>query len=194
MIDLITKVNYGIPMATVTQFEELIHPLSVDAYHLLYEKGLVAEKAELIEGVIFNKMPKNPIHSEILRRLNRYLYDVLSKDYVISSENPLTLGNSEPEPDISILPPGDYSSAHPNYALMVVEIANSSLSFDRKKAVTYAKGNIPEYVLINLNDQKIEFYQAPKDGAYTEIRILSKDEILNSGSIPGLSFTLEKFL
>lgn len=52
-------------MATLTQFEELIHPLSVDAYHLLYENGLVAEKAELIEGVIYNKMPKNPIHSEI---------------------------------------------------------------------------------------------------------------------------------
>lgn len=181
-------------MATPALIEEMIHPISVPAYHLLYENGLVDEKAELLEGVIYTKMPKNPIHSEILRRLNRLLYDILSKEYVISSENPVTLGNSEPGPDISILPPGDYSSSHPNFALLVVEISNSSLSLDRSKAQIYAKGNIPEYILINLIDQKIEFYRNPKDGAYTEIRILSKDEIVQSQSIPELRFSLDQFL
>ena len=132
----------------VASIEELIFPITVEAYHFLYENGLVEEKAELIEGVIYSKMPKNPIHSEILRRIHSFIKEHV--DLPVFKEDPVTLNNSEPEPDIAILPPGDYSKSHPTSALLVLEVSNSSLSLDRKKAKTYAKGNIPEYVLVNL--------------------------------------------
>jgi Uma2 family endonuclease len=104
------------------------------------------------------------------------------------------LNNSEPEPDIAILPPGDYSKSHPTSALIVLEVSNSSLSLDRKKANTYAKGNIPEYVLVNLIDEKMEIYKYPKEGIYTEIRILSKEDLFTSQSVKNLSFSLDLFL
>ena len=178
----------------VASLEELIHPITVEAYHLLYENGLVEEKAELIEGVIYSKIPKNPIHSEILRRIMKFLFSSINEDFIISSENPVTLNNSEPEPDIAILPRGDYSKSHPSFALLILEVSNTSLGLDRKKANTYAKGNIPEYVIFNLIDEKLEVYKNPKDGIYTEIRILSKDETYSSQSIKNLSFTLGFFL
>jgi len=102
--------------------------------------------------------------------------------------------NSEPEPDIAILIPGDNSQNHPNSAQLIIEIANTSLSFDRKKASIYAKGNVPEYVIINLIDHKMESYKSPKDGVYTEVRILSRSEEFSSNSVQGLSFSLESIL
>jgi Uma2 family endonuclease len=180
-------------MATrISTFEELIHPISVEAYHLLSENGMVEERAELIEGVIFAKMPKNPIHSEILRRL--YAFIKMSVSLPVFKEDPITLGDSEPEPDIAILPEGDYSKSHPSSALLILEVSNSSLSFDRKKASIYAKSNIPEYVIVNLIENKIEAHRNPREGRYTEIRILNKDERYTSTSVVGLIFTLEQFL
>ena len=179
---------------TAANIDEFLHPITVEAYHLLYEKGMIEEKAELIEGVIYQKMPKNPIHSEILRRILKFLYTTITDELQISSENPLTLSHSEPEPDIAILPPGDYSQAHPHSALLVLEVANTSLKMDRRKAGIYAKGKIPEYVLVNLLEEKLEIYKLPKEGIYTEIKILSKDELFTSEIIKNLSFSLNSFL
>lgn len=139
-------------------------------------------------------MPKNPIHAEALRKLVSLIYKLSLENYIISSENPLTLGDSEPEPDIAILPPGDYSQNHPTTALLVAEVSNTTLSFDRRKAAVYAKGNIPEYIILNLNDRKIEWYRSPKDGSYTEIRILSHDEKFVSTAMENLSFSLDELL
>jgi Uma2 family endonuclease len=179
---------------TVANLEEFLHPITVEAYHLLYEKGMIEKKAELIEGMIYQKMPKNPIHSEVVRRILKFLYTKITDELQISSENPLTLGNSEPEPDIAILPPGDYSHVHPQLALLVLEVANTSLKMDRRKATIYAKGKIPEYILINLLEEKLEIYKHPKEGIYTEIKILSKEEIFTSEIIKNLSFSLNSFL
>ncbi len=168
--------------------------ISVEAYHLLYNQGLIPEKAELIEGVIYSKMPKNPIHSHILRKLNLHLFKILGDQFLLSSENPISFEDSEPEPDISVLPLGDYSKSHPSSALLVVEIANTSLSFDRKKASVYAKGAVPEYIIFNLTDLKMEVYRSPKESVYTEIRILSKEEEFISSVLPNVKFSLQDFL
>lgn len=172
--------------------ENSVHPLSVEAYHFLYENGLIQENVELIEGVIYKKMPKNPLHSEVLRRLFDFIRSKV--EYPVFKEDPLTLEDSEPEPDIAILPHGDYSRSHPNFALVVIELASTSLALDRKKANVYSKGNIPEYVLVNLVENKLEIYKRPQEGIYTEIRILSKDEVFVSNSVPGLQFSLGEFM
>jgi Uma2 family endonuclease len=168
-----------------------IQPISVEAYHLLYNQGLVSEKSELIEGVIYSKMTKNPRHSNIVRKIA----DLLSSqtEFTVFKEDPLTIGDSEPEPDIAIIPIGDFSAHHPDSALLVIEVAESSLSMDRKKAAIYAQGNIPEYIIFNLNENKLEVYAKPRDGIYTEIRILSADEEFVSVSVPGIRFALSSF-
>lgn len=64
---------------------------------------------------------------------------------------------------------------------------------DRKKANIYANGNVTEYLILNLIDNKIEIYKNPGDGIYTEIKILSKEEIFVSSVIKELSFSLHDF-
>ena len=167
---------------------------SVEMYHTMYEQGLIPEKSELIEGVVYSKMTKNPIHSDTVSKILVLLIRSHSEKYRILCENPISLQNSEPEPDIAVVAEGDYSKEHPKSALLVIEVSNTTLNFDRKKASVYAKGNIPEFLIINLIDYKIEIYRSPREGIYTEIKILSKEEIFTSISVEGLQFSLSDFI
>lgn len=173
-------------------FFERAVPISVEAYHLLYKQGLISEKTELLEGVVIEKMPKDPIHAEIVRRIFEYLEQI--KSVKVLKEDPINLGFSEPEPDIAIVPKGDYSSAHPTEALLVIEVANSSIALDRAKASIYAKANIPEYIIANLQNKILEVYSSPVDGKYSFTKILQVDEVFTSTIVSNVSFSLSVFL
>ncbi len=71
---------------------------------------------------------------------------------------PLALdADSEPEPDIAVVSgrPRDYKNMHPTTAILIVEIAVTSLSYDREcKGKIYAKSNIPEFRIFNLIDRR----------------------------------------
>ncbi len=171
---------------------ERAFPISVDAYHLLYKQGFISEKTELLEGVVIEKMPKDPIHAEIVRRVFEHLKTV--KSFKVLKEDPINTGFSEPEPDISIVPNKDYSSAHPTLAFLIIEVANTSLALDRTKANIYAKANVPEYIIINLQNNILEVYTNPIDGKYSLTKVLQKEELFYSVIIPEVSFALVNFL
>jgi Uma2 family endonuclease len=171
---------------------ERAFPISVEAYHLLCNNGFISERTELLEGVVIEKMPKDPIHSEVVRRVFDYLKKV--KSFKILKEDPINTGFSEPEPDISVVPNGDYSIAHPREAMLVIEVANTSLALDRAKSFIYAKASIPEYIIINLQNNILEVYMTPIDGKYFFTKILQKEEIFISTIIPEISFALNGFL
>jgi Uma2 family endonuclease len=169
-------------------------PISIEAYHLLYEQGFISEKTELLEGVVVEKMPKDPIHSNIVTQLAYFLYDRLKGKFQVRQENPISTGFSEPEPDIAIVSVADYSFFHPNEALLVMEVANTSLAIDRSKSFIYAKANIPEYIIINLVNNTLEIYSSPVEGKYSITKILQKEDEFASLVIPEISFFLKNFL
>ncbi len=175
------------------RIEPIQVPISIDAYHLLFEHGMIKEKSELIEGVVYEKMPKDPIHSNVVQKIFKFLIKNFGNLFYIQSENPISIGGSEPEPDISIVPEGDYSKSHPTKAILVIEVANSSLEFDRKKANMYAKAEISEYIIFNLKDKTLEIYKNPKNGIYTEMKIYSEKEKFISTAISELSFQYNQF-
>lgn len=146
----------------------LVMPVSVEQYHQFSEAGLISEKTELIDGIIFNKVTKLPLHEFIAYRLLRYFSEGLSDAYLIRKEAPLTLTNSEPEPDISIIRGSieQFVSTHPSYAELVIEIALSSLELDREKSIIYASANIPEYWIVLPDRKLIERYTTPMTGKY----------------------------
>ena len=77
---------------------------------------------------------------------------------------------SQPEPDVAVVPRGDYRTAHPTEALLVIEVADSSLATDRgTKARLYAECNIPEYWVVNVRDAIIEVHTEIVGGAYTRV-------------------------
>ncbi|MBK8394645.1 MAG: Uma2 family endonuclease [Leptospiraceae bacterium] len=173
---------------------ERAFPISVEAYHFLYKQGLISEKTELLEGVVIEKMPKDPIHANLVTLLTHFLYEIIKNKFQLRQENPINTGFSEPEPDIAIVPNGDYSTSHPTEAKLVIEVANTSIALDRAKSYIYAKANIPEYIIINLQNNILEVYKTPLDGKYSFTKILQKDERFISDTIPEIAFSLNEFL
>src|SRR2546422_5852768 len=95
-----------------------VWPLSVPAYHALGEMGLLPEKTELLYGQVFHKMPKSPLLCLLLMRLLELLRDALPSGLHVRPEQPILCGDSEPEPDLSVIRGSinDYATQHPRTA------------------------------------------------------------------------------
>jgi Uma2 family endonuclease len=162
-------------------------PISVDAYHCLIAADLVSEKAELIRGVIVEKMSKSPLHTFYSKRLYRLLQNVVPVGYSVQKEDPLTLGDSEPEPDLAVVLGGeeDYIHHHPNTALLIVEVAASNERLDREMASIYAEADVSEYWILLVQKQAIEIYHTPVNGVYQSCNVYGHGEEITSTAIPG---------
>jgi Uma2 family endonuclease len=160
-----------------------VHRVSLEHYHRMGELGLVNEKHELLEGYIIEKMSKSPRHERLSQKLMMRLIRALSADFAVRPERPLTIGNSEPEPDISVVRGGadEFDDRHPVTAELVVEVAVTSLDTDLEKAGIYASANIPEYWIVRADDCEIDVLRNPIDGRYTEkATFRGSEEIVSS--------------
>lgn len=163
------------PVLSLAPTPEPVAPmfrLSVNQYHAIVTAGILTENdpVELLEGCLITKMAKNPSHA----RSTGYLFDALIRllplGWHLVVQDPITLADSEPEPDITIVRGSrdDYPGRHPepNEIALVIEVADSSLSIDRKwKKRLYAAAGIPAYWVVNLPDKVIEVYTKPSGSA-----------------------------
>ncbi|WP_224363787.1 Uma2 family endonuclease [Hyalangium versicolor] len=173
------------------------HRFTVDAYHRMLETGILDEDdhVELLEGVIVEMSPQGKAHAGVIVRLTRLLVLSLGESFDVRPQLPLTLDEqSEPEPDLAVVPAGAEGSAeHPSHALLVVEVANASLARDREvKARLYARASIPEYWLVDVGRKSIEVYRDPDatQGRYRSREVRSGGEVLECRALPGVSLPL----
>ena len=142
--------------------------MSVSRYHELTQAGAFTEhdSVELLDGVVTEKMSKNPPHRLATRRCDLLLSQILPVGWHVQNQEPITLQNSEPEPDIAVIRGqlSDYAIRHPglNEIALVVEVADTTLVTDRFKAQLYAQADIPIYWLVNLQERCIEVLEAPQ--------------------------------
>lgn len=147
---------------------DAVYRLDVEQYHVMVRAGVLTadDQVELLEGWLFPKMAKNPPHRIATRRTQRALEAIVPVGWYVDAQEPITLADSEPEPDVCIVRGATekYSTHHPappNIAL-VVEIADSTLERDRGlKRRMYARAEIPVYWIINLVEQQLEEYTVP---------------------------------
>lgn len=167
-----------------------------EEYEQLVEQGYFhpGERVELIDGILYEMPPQSSSHATAIMGTSEALRSVFSDGYHVRSQFPLALGfDSEPEPDIAVVPGHfrDYVRAHPTTAILIVEVADSSLMKDRKlKASLYARAGIPEYWILNLVDWCLEVYRAPKNGVYTSRTILQEGESISPLSRPEVSIAV----
>jgi Uma2 family endonuclease len=161
-------------------------PLTVAQYHRLSAEGIVPERTELLQGVVIEQMTKSPLHTFLVQRLTRWIESALPAGWFVRKEEPLTLADSEPEPDIAVVAggPEDYRTAHPATAALVVEVAIATLGIDRAKADIYAKAGIPEYWIVIPDTQTVEILRQPGPSGYGERLIVSAaDATLQPGGL-----------
>ena len=145
--------------------------MSVQRYHELTLAGAFTEHdcVELLDGVVTEKMSKNPPHRIVTRRCDLELSRIVPAGWHVQNQEPITLQNSEPEPDVAVIRGqlSDYSNRHPQIGdiALVVEVADTTLVTDRFKAQLYAQAGIPVYWLVNLPERLIEVMESPKSTA-----------------------------
>ena len=142
--------------------------------------SILEKKVELIDGILYEMPPQSNFHSVGVRLTIRALDPLYKEGFDILCQMPLALGfDSEPEPDIAVVPghPLDYLQTHPRTAVLVVEVADSSLMKDRKlKTRLYARAGIPEYWILNVVRWCLEVHREPKNGVYTSQAVLREGD------------------
>lgn len=167
---------------------------TIDAYFRAGEAGLFDQyrKVELIDGEIYIHMsPAGTRHSAGVGMLYTALDTVFGAAYMFRTQQPiLRPDDSMPEPDISVVryQSDYYASRHPMPAdiVLVAEVSDSSLSFDRHtKATHYGKAGIAEYWILNLVDNQLEVYRKPdSEIGFREVVIYKKDEVIATLAVP----------
>lgn len=147
-------------------------PLTAEQYHALDEAGQLNRDVELLWGMIVRKMSKSPLHTYVVSRLTKILTSSLQEGFHLRKEEPLTIGNSEPEPDVAIVrgSPENYLRHHPATAELVIEVAISSVDLDREKAELYAEANVGEYWLVLPSERSVTVYSQAKKRRYQTIK------------------------
>ena len=136
-------------------------------YDKLIEVGILqpGDKVELLGGQLCVSEPQNSPHAKGIWLAQETLRRALSPGWGLRIQLPIALDEeSEPEPDLAVVPggPRDYHDDHPSRPALLVEVADSSLSFDRQhKGSLYARARVPEYWIVNLNDRVLEVYREP---------------------------------
>lgn len=139
---------------------------TVEEFYRMAELGLFhCQRAELLDGEIMVLSPQGPSHSFGIDQAFETLRRCGWPDVWVRSQFPINFDPySEPEPDISVVEgtAGDYKNAHPTTALLIVEVSDSTLAYDRgRKASLYARMGILDYWIINLWDGQLEVRRDP---------------------------------
>lgn len=159
-------------------------------YDRLVELGVFErEPIELVGGELIVTEPQSAYQASGIRTVDHALRAVLPEGWLVSVQLPVSLDDeSEPEPDIVVVPgrPSDYRHAHPTRPVLAIEVAESSLAFDRRvKGSLYARAGIPDYWIVNLVDRVLEVYRdpgpeasAPYGWAYRSVDTLAPPAVL----------------
>jgi len=147
-----------------------MYKLTVQQYHDMIKSGTLTDEdpVELLEGVLIYKMPKNPPHSLSTALTRELLLKILPDGWTVDSQEPVTLDDGEPEPDVFVFRGNrrEYAERHPGATdvAIIVEVSNSTLDRDRGiKLRSYAHAGIGVYWIINLIDRVVEIYTMPTD-------------------------------
>jgi Uma2 family endonuclease len=168
---------------------ERVPAFSVEHYHRMSELGMVLPNVELIRGALVEKMPKSPLHSSIVVLLVRHLHLHVPHGWHLRSEQPLTLPDSEPEPDLAIVSGTEsaYFQQHPGTAAIVIEVCVSSEHLDRVKLGLYAEAGVQECWLVLAEERIVERHTVPQGAAYQNVERIGWEDTLPSTVFPGLA-------
>lgn len=186
--------------------EPRVHLWTRGEYYRMAEAGLFEGKhVELIEGRVVEMRPMGSLHATAVALVARALEMIFGKGHFVRWQMPLAAGEtSEPEPDVAVIAGDvrDYREAHPTTAVLIVEVADTSLTYDRsEKASLYAKAGIPDYWVLNLIDRQLEVRRNPGldatqpfGFAYADVKILSAADSISPLSMPRATVSVADLL
>ena len=176
------------------------HKLDVDEYYQIAEAGVLGEddRVELINGEIIDMAPIGQGHVATVNGLNQALVLACVNKALVSVQNPVRLDRlNEPQPDFAVFRhrPDFYATGDrpgPADVLLLVEVADSSLRYDRTvKLPLYARAGIPEVWIVDLKRRVLHAHRRPTDGEYAEITTHHPGDRLALAAAPDIAVRLD---
>jgi len=136
------------------------HAFTTDEWHRMGELGLFDQNArvELLDGDIIDMTPIGSRHAGTVNRLNRLLLN----DYTLSH-------------------------AEPDEILLLIEVSDSSLAYDRdRKAPYYARVGIRECWIVDLTHGEVLVLRSPAPTGYQVIERRRVGERLTVDALAGV--------
>ena len=165
-------------------------PITRLEYERMAEIGIFdpGERIELLRGEIVTMSPIGRPRVWSVARINRLLVERLGAAYDVQPQCPLTLwDDSEPEPDLAVVPAGTPTRL-PDTCLLAVEVAQSSLRLDLTlKAAIYAEAGIPTYWVVDVVGRVVHVFTEPADGVYRHRALARPGEVLTAVALPDLA-------
>jgi Uma2 family endonuclease len=166
-------------------------------YWRMAEVGILGERerVELIEGEIVEMSPIGRRHRAFVDNLTRLLARRLPDDAIVSVQGPLALtDDTEPQPDLTVLRrravPYKDREAWAEDALLVIEVAETSLRYDRStKRRLYAAAGIPEYWVVDCAAETVEVHRDPGPDGYRDIRLVTGQATLSPQAFRGVELS-----
>ena len=176
-------------------------------YERLVDKGVFepGDRIELIDGLLLVAEPQSSPHYTAIRLVERILSRAFGEGWDVRTQAPIALDDvSEPEPDVAVVRGSvrDFATSHPADPVLVVEVAASSLAFDREhKASLYARAGRPEYWIVNLIDRVLEVRReaAPEPSApygwdYALVDVLGPSDRVSTLGAPAVQISVADLL
>ena len=151
----------------MAKVEVKTHHWSRAEYDRLIEVGFFQPRdpIELIGGQLVVAEPQGSYHFTSIQAVEEVLRTTFGPGWQVRGQGPVALDDeSEPEPDVAVVPGSfrDYVAGHPSRPVLVVEVSESSLAFDRHhKGSVYARAGLADYWIVNLVDRVLEVYRDP---------------------------------
>ena len=174
---------------------------TVAEYNRMGEAGILEDaRVELIEGQVVDISPAGRRHAACVGRLTNLFGKLLADKAIVWVQNPIVLNDyAEPQPDVALLRRRDdfyeRSLPAPGDVLLIVEVADTTLEYDRQvKVPLYARSAVPEVWVVNLPDEQVEVYTRPASGAHQDVRRYARGEAINSAAVAGLTVAVDEIL
>lgn len=177
----------------------LPHRFTVHDYHRMAKAGILTEDdpVELIEGEIVDMPPIGGPHIRAVNRLTERFVIVLHGRAITQVQNPIRLNEyTEPQTDLSLVRPEatDYP-ARPGDVLLIVEVAQRSLRYDRRvKIPLYARAGIPEVWVLDVTARRIYVHRDPSPDGYRTVLTVRGSDPLSPVEFPDFVLTADQLL
>jgi Uma2 family endonuclease len=161
--------------------------LRADEYERLAGTGVFSnERVELVHGIIVRMSPMHEPHAQVIQILTRLLARTLGDRADVRVQLPFSCGETSlPEPDLAIVAPNNFGDPRPNTAFLIIEVAETSLDYDRhEKSALYAAAGVSEYWIVNIRDRAIEVHSEPSIDGYARVNPSRRGDKVSPAAFP----------
>ena len=172
------------------------HQFTVDDVKQFVAAGVLTEddRVELVEGDLIDMSPINEPHADTVDLFTDHLIEQIGRAARVRFANPVKLSDlSIVQPDIAIVRRQRYRQAHPvpDDVLLLIEISDSTLSFDlRTKVPLYARTGIPEVWVVDVKAQLIHQFRHPEGSSYRFAEVFRSGDTLTIEALPHVSLAV----